>query len=429
MIGFVGLSHLGLVYSLASAARGFEVVACEPDPERCRQLAEGRFPIEEPNLRELFASNRARLHYTDDASRLVECDLVFVSLDVQTDEHNQSNLSSLRSLIESSWPRLAAGCGMVILSQVSPGFTRALAESVSSGASSSASRIFYQVETLVFGAAVERALHPERYIIGSARPDLPLPASYRAWLDAFGCPVLVMRYESAELAKVAINLFLVSSVSTTNTLAELCEAVGADWSEIVPALRLDRRIGPHAYLSPGLGIAGGNLERDLVTVQGLAAEHGTDVRVVTAWQQNSAYRKDWTLRTLHREVLPLCPAPVIAVLGIAYKPDTHSTRNSPSLALLKSLTAWPVRAYDPRARLDATAFPHVTLCGSALEAVEGADVVALMTPWKELADLDPTLLRERMRGEFVLDPYGAWKETVGRSPGLRYHRLGSRGRS
>src|SRR5574341_301611 len=220
MIGFVGLSHLGLVYSLASAARGFEVLAYEPDPERCRQLAEGRFPIEEPGLRELFAANRARLHYTDESSRLVECDLVFVSLDVQTDEHNQSNLSSLRSLVDGTWPRLAPECSMVILSQVSPGFTRALAESVSSGATSAASRIFYQVETLVFGAAVERALHPERYIIGSARPDVPLPASYRAWLDAFGCPVLVMRYESAELAKIAINLFLVASVSTTNTLAE-----------------------------------------------------------------------------------------------------------------------------------------------------------------------------------------------------------------
>jgi UDPglucose 6-dehydrogenase len=87
-------------------------------------------------------------------------------------------------------------------------------------------------------------------------------------------------------------------------------------------------------------------------VQGLAAEHGTDARVVTAWQRNSAYRKDWALRTLHREVLPLCPEPRIAVLGIAYNPDTHSTKNSASLALLADLSAWPVRVYDPRA-LDA----------------------------------------------------------------------------
>lgn len=424
MIGFVGLSHLGLVYSLATAARGLQVVAYEPDPERCRRLDAGEFPIEEPGLLELFAAHRSRLRYTSDARDLLECDPVFISLDVQTDDSNQSDLRSLEKLIDATRPQLSADCSVVLLSQVAPGFTRGMARSWSS-----ASRVFYQVETLVFGAALERAVHPERYIVGSARPDSPLPEAYREWLDAFGCPVLVMGYESAELAKVAINLFLVSSVTTANTLAELCEAVGADWSEIIPALRLDRRIGPAAYLNPGLGIAGGNLERDLVTVQGLAAAHGTDARVVTAWQQNSAHRRDWVLRTLHREVFPRCPDPKIAVLGIAYKPDTHSTRNSPSLALLKGLAAWPVRACDPCARLDATVFPHVRICDSAAEAVEGVDVVALMTPWREYAGLDPHLLHERMRGDFVIDPYGAWKEAAARRPGLRYYRLGSRGES
>lgn len=424
-IGFAGLSHLGIVYSLASAARGFQVVAHDSDPTRCRRLSEGRFPIEEPGLDELFAANRERLLYTADGSRLTECELVFVSLDVLTDDDNQSDLTPVKHLAETLWPRLKPECSIVILSQVRPGFTQSLARSLAKDSELAAARLFYQVETLVFGAAVERAMHPERYIVGAARPDAPLPAPYRAWLDSFGCPVLVMRYESAELAKLAINCFLVSSVSTTNTLAEICEVIGADWSEIAPALRLDRRIGPYAYLGPGLGIAGGNLERDLATVQDLAAVHGTDARMVTAWQRNSAYRKDWALRTIHREVLPLCPEPRIAVLGIAYKPDTHSTKNSASLALLADLSAWPVRAYDPCASIDAAAFPHVTLCDSALEAVEGADVVVLMTPWKELASLDVNRVRERMRGRVILDPYGAWKEMVARGPGLEYYRLGT----
>jgi len=428
-IGFVGLSHLGIVYSLATAARGFEVIAHEPEAERRRLLSEGRFPIEEPGLAELFAANRERLLYTGDVSRLADCELVFVALDVQTDAEDQSDLGPVRSLVQTAWPRLGPACCVVILSQVRPGFTRATARSIVADAGGADARVFYQVETLVFGAAVERALRPERYIVGAARPDAPLPAPYRAWLDAFGCPVLVMRYESAELAKIAINCYLVSSVATTNTLAELSEAVGAEWSEIAPALRLDRRIGPHAYLGPGLGIAGGNLERDLATVQGLAAEHGTDAAVVAAWQRNSAYRKDWVLRALHREVLPRCPNPTIAVLGIAYKPDTHSTKNSASLALLANLAAWPVRAYDPCARLDAAAFPHVTLCPSPLEAVVDADVVVLMTPWKEVAALDANHVRERMRGEVVLDPYGAWRETLARLPGVRYYRLGSPGPS
>src|SRR6202007_1428128 len=106
-------------------------------------------------------------------------------------------------------------------------------------------------------------------------------------VDAFGCPILPLRYESAELAKISINFCLVASIGVANTLAELCESIGADWAEIVPALRLDRRIGPHSYLSPGLGIAGGNLERDLRTVLDLAADRRADTGIVEAWIANS----------------------------------------------------------------------------------------------------------------------------------------------
>jgi nucleotide sugar dehydrogenase len=343
MIGFVGLSHLGLVYSLASAARGFEVVAHEPDPERCRQLAEGRFPIEEPGLRELFAEHRARLHYTADVSRLAECDLVFVSLDVPTDENNQSDLGPLRTLVDSIRPRLAKGCSLVLLSQVRPGFTRTLAESADAS-TPTASRVFYQVETLVFGAAVERALHPERYIVGSARPDQPLPAPYRAWLDAFGCPVFVMRYESAELAKIAINLFLVSSVSTTNTLAELCEAIGADWSEIVPALRLDRRIGPHAYLvrasvSPA---ATSNAPGDCWA---LRRSTGRRARGDCPAAEQRLPERTRTPNPASRS--PPVPGAVIAVLGIGHKP-TPTPRRTPPRSRCSG--ASPPGRYEPTTR-------------------------------------------------------------------------------
>src|SRR5207253_8820951 len=136
--------------------------------------------------------------------------------------------------------------------------------------------------------------------------------AYAELLSAFDCPVLVMRYESAELTKISINMCLVSSVSVANTMAELCVKIGADWSEIVPALKLDKRIGEYAYLSPGLGIAGGNLERDLATVVSLANEFGTDDGVVDAWISNSRYRRDWALMVLHRVVLSHLGNPVLA---------------------------------------------------------------------------------------------------------------------
>src|SRR5204863_6387465 len=138
-------------------------------------------------------------------------------------------------------------------------------------------------------------------------------------LDSFGCPILSMRYESAELAKISINCCLVASISVANTMAELCEKIGADWSEIVPALKLDRRIGAHAYLSPGLGLAGGNLERDLATVTTLAQEFGTEAGTVRAFVENSRHRKDWALRTLHKALLAKTPGAMVGILGLAYK--------------------------------------------------------------------------------------------------------------
>ena len=424
MIGFIGLSHLGLNYSLATAARGFDVVAFVPDAGLSCRCSRGDFPIEEPGFKELFAQHRGRLHYTSDAARLSACDLVFYALDVRTNDKNESDLAPLTKLIHDTAPALAAGATVVLLSQVSPGCTRALLADLARRPEVKTNAFYYQVETLIFGAAVQRAMEPERFIVGAPDPKQPLPARYREWHAAFGCPVLVMRLESAELAKIAINFFLVSTVTTANVLAEVCEAIGADWSEIVPALRLDKRIGPHAYLKPGLGIAGGNLERDLVTVQRLAARHGTDDKVVHAWQANSAWRKDWALRRVQRELLAHAKDPLVAVWGLAYKADTHSIKNSPSLELLRALTGCRLRAHDPAARIAAGEFPHVTVTTSPLEAADGADALLVMTPWKLYASVDLAGLRARLRGNLVIDPYAVLDETACRAAGFAYHRLG-----
>ena len=135
-----------------------------------------------------------------------------------------------------------------------------------------------------------------------------------------------MRYESAELAKISINMCLVAMVSTANTLAEICEHIGADWSEIVPALRLDKRIGQYAYLSPGLGISGGNLERDLATVLRYSEKYKTDGGVVTSWIKNSRHRKDWAWATFKNLGLDKKPEAQVAVLGLTYKENTHSLK-------------------------------------------------------------------------------------------------------
>lgn len=421
IIGFAGLSHLGIIYSAATIAKGFPVVAFDARPGLALEISNGHFPVSEPGLEQLVAENRALVSYTDDVSALAACGLIFVALDIATDENNNSDLRPLEALLQKLFERASKNTTLVILSQVPPGFCRNLYSRLRTDLT-----LFYQVETLVFGNAVERAVHPERYMVGSAEPNSAIPDLYRQFLKAFNCPLLMMRYESAELCKIAINCFLVSSVTTSNTLAEVCEKIGADWSELVPALRLDSRIGPHAYLNAGLGIAGGNLERDLVTIRNLAAEHGTDAGVVKAWQDNSTYRKDWVLRNLFMQgLLTHGGETILGIWGVSYKVDTHSIKNSPSIALMQALNEFNIQAYDPAARWNPLDYAGVKTCDSALDAAKGADALVVMTPWKEFSQVSLEHVRQAMRGRDVLDPYGALDESICKSLGFRYRRLGS----
>jgi len=424
MIGFVGLSHLGLNYSLATAAKGFDVVAYDPDAMLTARCAAGEFPIEEAGFGDLFAQHRARIRYTSDEAVLAECELVFYSLDVRTNERNESDPGPITALIRATAPKLSPGTIAVVLSQVAPGYTRQLRTELRE---ISAADFYYQVETLIFGRAVERAMQPERFIVGARDPSRPLPAQLQAWHASFRCPVLVMRLESAELAKIAINFFLVSSVTTTNMLAEVCEQVGADWGEIVPALQLDKRIGPHAYLSPGLGIAGGNLERDLVTVQSLAAKYGTEAGIIAAWQTNSHHRRDWALRRVHELVLAgsRAAAKSFSLWGLAYKQDTHSLKNSPAISLAEALAPFRKSAYDPQVKSLERPIPNLSIAPSALEACLGADALLVMTPWSEFSTVALGDIRREMRGHVIIDPFGVLDGRACHAAGFSYHTLGS----
>lgn len=415
-IGFAGMTHLGINSAAAAAEKGFKVVCYDSDAAVIAALQNGELPVTEPQLPELLKKNAQRIRYSAEAGALASCAVVYIAPDVATDDAGRSDLGRIEALIPAVDAAMAADAVMVILSQVPPGFTRVRAR---------AGRLLhYQVETLIFGRAVERALYPERFIVGCAEPTQPLPPALAQFLGSFGCPILPMRYESAELAKISINMCLVASVGVANTMAELCEHAGADWSEIVPALKLDRRIGPYSYLSPGLGIAGGNLERDLATVLALSELHGTDAGIVSAWLANSKHRKDWTWGVLKELVLKRQPNAKIAVLGLAYKEDTNSTKNSPSLALLTHLCGHSVVVYDPVVLPTEAGIPFAT-AASAMEAVHDADAVCIMTPWEEFRNMSPSAdLAGRMRGRWLIDPYRVVDRLAARDAGLRHITLG-----
>lgn len=241
---FVGMSHLGITYAAAWAGLGAEVLAVDPEPVVMSQLASGNCRVREPGLAELLADCRERITFTNDVSAVAECGLVVVCRDVPTNDEGVSDLRPINELVDCVAPHLRPGAVLVVMSQVPPGFTRAMASRIRWPRPYAPVEVYYWVETLIFGEAVRRASQPERLIIGCADPAAPLAPALAEATALFTCPVLRMGYESAELAKAAINLYLVSSVTYSNLLADLCERAGANWSEITPALRLDARIGP-----------------------------------------------------------------------------------------------------------------------------------------------------------------------------------------
>ena len=424
-IGFAGLGHLGIVSSVCWASLGWRVVGVDRDLETVSALGHGRLPIHETGLPELLQSNRCRIDYSADFESLTECDIVYISLDLETDETNRPLMGGLNQLIDDLVPWLSPGVTLVLMSQVPVGFTRKLGQAIRASRPELEFNLYYWAETLVIGNGVERCLHPERIILGGCSTAVPVDPSLDSILSAFSCPVFRMSYESAELTKAAINACLSVSVSVSNVLADLCEVTGASMREIVPALRSDRRIGQYAYLQPGLGIAGGNLERDLLHLQQLGADNGAETGLIDCILSNNAVRYKWAQRQLDRYVLPGTTEPRVAFWGLAYKKGTESTRNSFAVQLLRELSGnMDLRAYDPVAPLPDDLQAAVTCC-DRMEALDGADCLLVLTDWDEFSDADFSVMGEKMRGRVIIDCVGVLDRVAATNSGFRYISVGN----
>tara|TARA_B110000438_G_scaffold299253_1_gene349077 strand:- start:679 stop:1629 length:951 start_codon:yes stop_codon:yes gene_type:complete len=306
-LGFVGLTHLGQTYLAASAQKNFSVVGIDADRKKIIKLKKNIVEYEEPYLKKVILRNNKKITFSDEFKNLKKCNLVFISQDVKTSTTGKSDLKSLRILINKTIKHLNKDAILVVLSQMKPGFMRSI--------KIDQKKLYHQVETLIFGKALNRALHPERIILGCKNKFEKISPIYLKYLKSFKCPILKMEYESAEIAKISINLLLAASVTTTNILSELCEKTSADWNDILPALKLDKRIGKLAYIKPGLGIAGGNIERDIVTVKNMLKKKSPPDLLLKNMLENSKYMKRWISRILTKE-------------GTLKKKKNNSYRNS-----------------------------------------------------------------------------------------------------
>ena len=395
-LAFVGLTHLGLNYLAASAQKNFSVIGIDTDNKKVIKLNNDIIEHEEPNLKKLILKNKKNIVFSNDLKKLKKSNLIFISQDVKTNANDKSDLKNLRILINKTIKHLNKNSILVVLSQMKPGFMRSI--------NIDHRRLYHQVETLIFGKAINRALYPERIILGCKDKSKKVNPLYLKYLKSFNCPVLKMEYESAEIAKISINLLLASSVTTTNILSELCEKVSADWNEIIPALKLDKRIGKFAYIRPGLGIAGGNIERDIVTVKKMLNKKSPPDLLLKNMLENSQYMKRWVSRILSKEkILNIKNKINIGIVGAAYKENTNSIKNSPTIELLSYLKNKNISIYEPMLNLELKN-KNIKQIKNLKKLIEKNKVIIFMRPWTNQKEINN--IYNDLRKKFIIDPYG-----------------------
>ena len=410
-IGFVGLSHLGLNYLAASVQKKFKVIGVDSDKKLISDLDILKIPFSEPGLSNILRKNRKKIEFSSDFKRLKKCKIIFISQDVDTSSRGESNLNQIYKLIFKTKKYIQKKSIMVILSQLRPGFMRKI--------KFDRARLFYQIETLIFGKGVLRALSPERIIIGCYDKNKDLEKSYRNYLLKFKCPIIKMNYESAELTKIAINIFLASNITTTNVLAETCKKIGANWNEIKPALHLDARIGPKAYLRPGLGISGGNIERDISSLKNLISKDLNLKKFTTTLINNSRYMSTWVLRQLINEKVYKNKKNKISILGLSYKEDTNSIKNSPSIKLISKLKKNRfLKVYDPKVILKIN-MKNCFQISSINQTLKGTKILIIMTPWKNFEKI-----RIDKSVKLVIDPFNVLKMSNKKNLNYKYYTIG-----
>lgn len=430
---FIGLSHLGLVTSLVWASLDPPVLGIDANPKVIKSMQKGKLlvlegenKLYEPGLQELFNKVRRKYYPTADFAQIKDSKLVFFAQDTPKD--NAGSQKTLVNLIECAISYFREGVTIVIMSQVPVGFCRALQEKIQKKRPDLSFYLYHWVDILVMTNAIERFTHPERIIIGSNDPSKPLSPRLGAGLKLFSCPIFNISYESAELTKAAINLYLATSVTFANTLSDFCEAFGGDINEIIPALQSDKRIGPYAYLRPTLRIAGGHLERDLAMLMRLAKKRKVSAGIVNSVWSANTNRYRWVQKKLQEHLFPKIKRPTICIWGLAYKKNTTSTHNAASIEIIKSLkNKVGFKVYDPMAALPKEVKGY-TRFKDKYQALLGADCLLVLTDWDEFAKIDVQTLKKLMRHNLIIDSVGIFRKNKDQlndftclEMGVRYH--------
>jgi UDPglucose 6-dehydrogenase len=417
-VGVVGIGWVGLVTAACFADLGNEVVALDVLAEKVEALRRGEVPFHEPGIAELLERNRDRLTFTTEMPRLLErARLLFCCVDTPPTYSGDADLSRVQAVVAG-----LAGEG---------GHTLVMKSTVPAGTGASIRREVPELpyvscpEFLKEGTAVEDFLHPDRVVIGADPGDEASADAVAELYEPLGGELVRTDVASAEMIKLAANAFLATKISFINEIANVCEEVGADVTEVARGMGLDQRIGP-SFLKAGIGYGGSCFPKDVSALKQLAGNTGYHFQLLNSVIEVNELQKRRVISKLTKHLGSLA-GKRIALLGLSFKPDTDDMREASSLVLSARLQGEgaDVVAFDPVAEGRARELlPDVALADSAAAALAGADAAVLVTEWSEFAGLDWAALAASMATPVLVDGRNFLDPAAMRSAGFTYEGIG-----
>jgi UDPglucose 6-dehydrogenase len=420
-IGVIGTGYVGLVTAAGFAELGSDVHCIDIDAAKVARLQAGEIPIYEPGLAEMVARNRERMHFsTDIADALEHARLLFVAVGTPPTYSGDADLSAVHAVVGAMPP--SDRHALVMKSTVPVGTGRAI-KRIFAEQGKEGFRYVSCPEFLKEGSAVADFLNPDRVVVGddgdwAGDAVVELYAPLRA-------PLVRTDIASAEMVKLASNAFLATKISFINEIANVCEETGADVVEVAQGMGLDDRIGPK-FLQAGVGFGGSCFPKDVSALKQLAGNSGYHFQLLNAVIEVNELQKRRVMGKLVKHLGTLVGKD-IALLGLAFKPNTDDMREATSLVLSARLQAAGARvaAFDPVAEDEARELLQgVRFASGAMDAIKGADAVVLVTEWQEFRDLDWGEVAAAMAGSVVVDGRNALDPAAVRAAGLAYEGVG-----
>lgn len=417
----VGAGYVGLTTAACLAHLGHRVACVDTDRSRIARLERGKVDLREPGMHALIAAHgNSNLSFHDRLDIAAgNAGIVFLCLPTPGFSDGSTDLRGIERVAAQLRSSRTPPSVVVIKSTVPPGTARELADAVGPDAA-----VVSNPEFLREGSAVHDFLHPDRVVIGS---DCPAAARRVAELyREVDAPVLRTDPTSAEIIKHGANFFLAMKLSYANMLAELCDHLGANITDVLRALGRDPRIGS-CYLRPGPGWGGPCLPKDVRALATLESTLGSDLSLVKATLRANDRHRRHIVEVLEQSLGRPVAGGRVGVLGLAFKPGTDDLRDSPALAITTMLaeSRAHVTVHDPAITgADPRVPDHVTLASDAGTALDGCDCALVLTDWPEFAELPWKAIAERMRGRAVVDTRDCLDPDVLARAGLHHRRIG-----